>query len=378
MDLAIEKVAAFLVRSRRRRAPLCLVALAILLLPAWYSPGISAQNSLGARADATIKNFNHEAEFSGAVLIGQNGKVLFQKAYGSANREWNIPNTTQTRFRIASLTKQFTAAAILILQDQGRLKVSDAISRYLPNLPSEWQPITIHQLLTHTSGLPEYTSPPEIERTLNLTGATPQQLLNLVKQQPLIFTPGSRLHYCNTGYLLLGMIIEKVSGLDYPTFLNRNIFTPLQLNQTGYDIRSHILPERASGYWIRNGRVENAGYVDASIPFAAGGLYSTIGDLYKWNEALANGRLLSVESRRAMFTPYPEAELSGMHYGYGVVITEKFGQLRYYHGGGIHGFASAIERYPETNICVVVLSNEEEVKSWELAVRLAGLLLDKK
>jgi CubicO group peptidase (beta-lactamase class C family) len=351
------------------------LSLAIILLLAWNGPGVFAQDTLTRRADATVKNFKQGAEFSGAVLIGRDGKILFHKAYGSANREWNIPNTTQTRFRIASLTKQFTAAAILILQDQGRLKVGDAISRYLTDLPLEWQRITIHQLLTHTSGLPEYTSPPEIERTLNLTGATPQQLINLVKQQPMLFIPGSRLHYCNTGYLLLGMIIEKVSGLDYATFLKQNIFIPLQLNQTGFDVRAKILPERASGYWIRNGQVENAGYVDASIPFAAGGLYSTVGDLYKWNEALATGRLLSVESRRAMFTPYPEAELSGMHYGYGVVIAEKFGRLRYYHGGGIQGFASAIERYPESNLCVVVLSNEEEVKSWELAASLAGLLL---
>jgi len=350
--------------------------LAIVLLLTWACPAVFAQNPFTDRADATVRNFKQNTEFSGAVLIGRNGKILFQKAYGSANREWNIPNTTQTRFRIASLTKQFTAAAILILQDKGRLKVSDSIFRYLTELPPQCQQITIHQLLTHTSGLPEYTSPTEIEKTLNLTGATAQQLINLVKQQPMIFTPGTKLIYCNTGYLLLGMIIEKVSGLDYSMFLDRNIFVPLQLKNTGYDIRANILPGRASGYWMRNGRMENAGYVDASIPFAAGGLYSTVGDLYKWNEALANGSLLSDESRRAMFTPYPEAELSGMHYGYGVVISEKFGQLRYSHGGGIQGFASAIERYPRANICVVILANEDEVKSWELAGSLAGLLLN--
>lgn len=354
------------------------LSLAIVLLLTWNGPRLFAQETFTKRAEATIKNFKQNTEFSGAVLIGQNGKVLFEKAYGRANREWNIPNTTQTKFRIASLTKQFTAAAILILQDRGQLRVRDPISRYLADLPPEWQQITIHQLLTHTSGLPEYTSPPEIEKTFNLTGATPQQLVDLVKQQPLRFSPGTKLLYSNTGYLLLGMIIEKVSRQDYPTFLKQNIFIPLQLNQTGYDFRADILPERASGYRIRNGRVENAGYVDASIPFAAGGLYSTVSDLYKWNEALATGRLLSVESRRAMFTPYPEAELSGMHYGYGIVIAEKFGELRYYHGGGIQGFASAIERYPKSNICVVVLSNEEEVKSWELSVSLAGLLLAKR
>ena len=354
----------------------CGLAVVVFALTS-YGLSLLAQNNLSARADATIKNFKKDAEFSGAVLIGQNGKIVFQKAYGYANREWNIPNTTQTKFRIASLTKQFTAAAILILHDRGKLKVTDPISRYLPDLPAEWQRVTIHQLLTHTSGLPEYTSPPEIEKTLNLTGATPQQLIDLVRQQPMLFSPGTKFHYCNTGYLLLGMIIEKVSGLDYGAFLNRNIFVPLQLNNTGYDSRANILPERASGYWMRNGRVENAGYVDVSIPYAAGGLYSTVSDLFRWNEALATGRLLSVESQRAMFTPYPEAVLSGMHYGYGVVITERLGQPRYYHGGGIQGFATAIERYPKSNVCVVVLSNEEEVKSWELATSLADLLLSK-
>jgi CubicO group peptidase (beta-lactamase class C family) len=352
----------------------CLTAVVVL---AFHSPQLAAQTNLAAQADATVKTFKQDAEFSGVVLIARNGKILFEKAYGQANREWNIPNTTRTKFRIASLTKQFTAAAILLLQEKRKLRVSENISQYIDDLPSEWRQITIHQLLTHTSGLPEYTSPPEVEKVFNLTGATPEQLLNLVRQQPIKFAPGKKFLYCNTGYLLLGMIIKKVSGSDYPSFLKQNILSPLQLDDTGYDIRPEILPRRASGYWMKNGRLENAGYVDASVPFAAGGLYSTVEDLYKWNEALATGRLLSADSQRAMFTPYPEAELAGMHYGYGVVLTEKFGQPRYFHGGGIQGFASSIERYPQSNICIVVLSNEDEVKSWDLATRLAGLLLGK-
>jgi D-alanyl-D-alanine carboxypeptidase len=354
------------------------VALTALFLAMGLTrPTAIARNDFPARADALMNSLVGRDKFSGSVLVARNGKVLFEKGYGLANREWNVPNSPLTKFRIASLTKQFTAAAILLLQEQGRLKVTDAISSYVADLPPAWRQITIHQLLTHTSGLPEYTSPPEIEKTFNLTGASPEQLLSLVRSQPLIFAPGTKLVYCNTGYLLLGMIIERASGSDYASFLKQSIFTPLLLNDTGYDMRSQILPGRASGYRVKDGRLENAGYVDASVPFAAGGIYSTVRDLYQWNEALATGRLLSAESRRQMFTTYPEAAGYGAHYGYGVVITEKFGQPLYYHGGGINGFASAIQRYPKSNVCVVVLSNEEEIKSWDVATSLAGLLLEK-
>jgi D-alanyl-D-alanine carboxypeptidase len=356
----------------------CCVALTALLLTSGLArPEAAAKDDFQARADARMKSFVLRDKFSGSVLVARSGKVLFESGYGLANREWATPNSPLTKFRIASLTKQFTAAAILILQEQGKLKVTDTISGYVADLPPEWRPLTIHQLLTHTSGLPEYTGPPEVERTFNLTGASPEQLLNLVKQQPLNFAPGTKLVYCNTGYLLLGMVIEKASKSDYATFLKQSIFAPLRMNDTGYDVRSDILPGRASGYRIKDGKPENAGYVDASVPFAAGGLYSTVRDLYRWNEALATGHLLSADSRRQMFTTYPEAAGYGAHYGYGVVISEKFGQPLYYHGGGISGFASAIQRYPKSNVCVVVLSNEEEIKSWDVATSLAGLLLDK-
>jgi CubicO group peptidase (beta-lactamase class C family) len=349
--------------------------IALLLLVAIARQNATAQTDFYSRADSRIKEFVERDRFSGAVLIAQNGKVLFEKGYGFANREWHIPNSPLTKFRIASLTKQFTAAAILILQERAKLKVTDVVSLFVPELPVTWQRITLHQLLTHTSGLPEFTASPEIEKTLNLTGAPPRQLLNLVREKPLNFAPGEKMSYSNTGYVLLGMVIEKVSSLDYASFLRENIFAPLQMNDTGYDLRAAILSERASGYWVKQGKPENAGYVDASIPFAAGGLYSTVRDLYRWNEALVAGRFLSAESRKAMFAVYPESAGYGAHYGYGVVISEKFGQPLYYHGGGIQGFTSAIQRYPRANLCIVVLANEDEVKSWDIASSLAGLLL---
>lgn len=360
-----------------RRGSNCIAATVLTLIFGLSFLGSSAASDFPARADAQMRLFVRQNRFSGAVLIGQNGKVLFEKGYGLANREWSIPNSPRTKFRIASLTKQFTAAAILLLEEQGKLRVTDTVSRYVIDLPTEWQQITLHQLLTHTSGLPEYTAASEIERTINLTGASPQQLLNLVRNLPMYFTPGTKMTYSNTGYVLLGMVIEKASGANYSSFLRQNIFLPLQLNATGYDERSLILLERAGGYWIKDSNPENAGYVDASVPFAAGSLYSTVQDLYQWNEALAAGRLLSTHSRQKMFAIYPEAAGYGAHYGYGIVISEKFGQRLFYHGGGIQGFASAIQRYPASNLCVVVLSNEDSIKSWDVATSLAGLLIDK-
>jgi D-alanyl-D-alanine carboxypeptidase len=329
---------------------------------------------LSLKVERKIEAFVQRDHFCGAVLIGRNGKILFQKGYGLANAEWLIPNTPQTKFRIFSLTKQFTAAAILLLQEQGKLSVSDPVSRYISDLPDEWRKITLHQLLTHTSGLPEYTQSPEIN-SINLIGASPQQLIALVKSKPLQFTPGSKLAYSNTGYVLLGMIIEKVSGQSYSAFLKERIFASLHLNDTGYDEATTVIPERASGYQFKDGSILNAKYLDMTVPYAAGGLYSTVNDLFKWNEALAGEKFLSATSQKQMFAIYPEASGYGAHYGYGIVISEKFGQPLYYHGGGGNGFATAIQRYPKENICIVVLSNLESVKSWDVATEVAEVVL---
>ena len=348
--------------------------IALILSP--ITAPVFAQD-VAPRAEVYMREWVTREQFTGAVLIAKNGRILFERGYGLANREWATPNSPRTRFRIASLTKQFTAAAILLQQQRHQLSVQDRVSQYLANLPAAWQMITIHQLLTHTSGIANYTDSPEV-RKLDLLGSTPRQLIDLVKVLPLQFPPGTKMVYCNTGYVLLGMVIEKVSGLRYEDYLRRNIFEPLHLRDTGYDLAEHILAERAAGYMMKDGRWLNATRVDASVPFSAGGLYSTVEDLFKWNEALASDRLLSSDSRKQMFTVYPEAEgYGGQHYGYGIVITEKFGQSLWYHGGGISGFSSAIHRYPQSRITVVVIANSEGVKSWDVATGLAALLIGK-
>ena len=328
---------------------------------------------LFANEDTYIRSEATTHFFRGAVLVGIDGKIVFERAYGLGDEEWGANNTVHTKFRIASLTKQLTAACILLLQERGHLNVRDPISRYLSGLPAAWQAITIHQLLTHTSGIPNSTNASENAR-VDRTGATPQQLIELIVDKPLDFTPGTNWSYSNTGYILLGMIVEKTSGQSYADFLKANIFEPLGMSESGYDRARDILKQRASGYEIVEGHIANANFFDMSVPFSAGGIYSTVEDMYRWNEALAeNGKLLSADSLKQMFTEYPEATREGQHYGYGVVISRlKFGRLLYYHGGGIEGFSSSIQRYPKNRVCIVILSNFDSYKPWELGDHIAA------
>ena len=329
------------------------------------------------KEDAYIRSEAASHFFRGAVLVGIDGRIVFEKAYGLGDEEWGANNTVHTKFRIASLTKQFTASCILLLEERDRLNVHDPISRYLSGLPQAWQAITIHQLLTHTSGVPNSTNRTENAQR-DRTGATPQQMIALVADKPLDFSPGTNWNYSNTGYILLGMIVEKISGQSYADFLKTNILEPLGMTDSGYDRATEILKERASGYELVDGHMANADFVDMSVPFSAGGIYSTVEDMYRWNEALAeNGKLLAADSLKQMFTEYPEATHEGQHYGYGVVISRlKFGRLLYYHGGGVEGFSSSIQRYPDDRVCIVILSNFDSYKPWELGDHIASDLFN--
>jgi CubicO group peptidase (beta-lactamase class C family) len=327
-----------------------------------------------AREDAYIAEETVTHHFRGTVLVGIDGKIVFEKAYGPADQEWDVPNTPKAKFRIASLTKQFTAACVLILQERGLLHVQEPISKYLGDVPPAWKRVTIHQLLTHTAGLPNPDYSGKQYANIQRTGAVPKDLVALVGNQPLDFMPGTKWNYSNTGYILLGILVEKLSGQSYAEFLRSNIFQPLGMNDSGYDRETDILNGRASGYQIKDGHLANADFIDMSTPFSAGGIYSTVEDMFRWNEALAHpGKLLSADSLNQMFTEYPEAVHQGQHYGYGVVISrQKFGKLLYYHGGGVEGFSSSIQRYPEEGLCIVVLSNLATYNPWELGDHIAA------
>ena len=363
-----------LVTFQPRSSRIALRALILCgLISATSSFGQVARKKSLDREDAYIRSEVATHFFRGAVLVGIDGKIIFEKAYGLGDQEWGADNTVQTKFRIASLTKQFTAACILLLQERGRLNVHDPMSRYLSGLPVAWQAITVHQLLTHTSGIPNSTESSENTKS-DHTGTTPPQIIGPVVEKPLDFAPGTNWNYSNPGYVLLGMIIEKVSGQSYADFLKTNIFEPLGMKNSGYDRARDILTQRASGYQIVDGHIANADFFDMNLPFSAGGIYSTVEDMFRWNEALAeSGRLLSADSLKQMFTEYPEATHEGQHYGYGVVISRlKFGRLLYYHGGGVEGFSSSIQRYPNDRVCIVVLSNLDSYKPWELGDHIAS------
>lgn len=308
------------------------------------------QPDLNAKVDEYMNAFVKVKGVGGSVLIARGGKVLVQKGYGYANTESKAPNDPTLRYRIGSLTKQFTAAAILLLQEKGKLSVQDNACKYIDNCPDAWKPITIHQLLTHTAGLFNITTLPDwpVKKKEDLSTV---QVVDLVRQMPLRFAPGSDFEYSNTGYIVLGLIIEKASGKPYAEFMKANIFDPLKLADTGYDDGKQAGKNFASGYSKRGSDSVPADVINMKAPFSAGALYSTVGDLYRWSEALNSTNLLSQKSLDAMFKP----EKRNYAYGWGVGPVN--GRLAQSHTGGIDGFSSYIIRVPADNAVVVVLLN---------------------
>jgi CubicO group peptidase (beta-lactamase class C family) len=291
--------------------------------------------------------------FTGSVLISRDGKVIFSKGYGLANRELDVANTPQTKFRIGSITKQFTAAAILLLEERGKLGVQDPICKFFDKCPSAWSEVTIHHLLTHTGGIPSYTSSPDYLKKMMMP-ETVSSMIDRFKDKPLEFKSGEKMNYSNSGYFLLGHIIEKASGESYENFLRKNIFDPLKLSGSGYDHHSTILKNRATGYSRNPEGIINSLYLDMSQPYAAGSLYSTVDDLYAWNEALFSGKLLSAKSLEMMMTPPAKND-----YAYGLVINKLFGRKAVSHGGGINGFSTFLTRFPDEKVTVAVLRNAD-------------------
>ena len=314
---------------------------------------------------------------TGSVLLARGNTVLLSKGYGLADEENNIPNTPQTRFRIGSNTKQFTAMAILILQERGKLHVQDHLCLYITDCPQDWQTITLQQLLTHTSGIPDYINSPEFPPLIG-TPATPEQLIDRFKNEPLLFPPGTRWSYSNSGYTLLGYIIEKVSGETYARFLQENIFDPLQMHDTGYDTNNPQPPAHANGYLSPHVKPV---YLDMSEFYAAGALYSTVEDLYRWDRALLTDQLVSQKTIDAMFTPYipcPQggcALSSDVGYGYGWFIADESNHRLIYHWGRIDGFRTSNGFYPEDGVIVVLLSNLETTDVWGISDHLGRMLV---
>src|SRR5215207_9894140 len=285
--------------------------------------------------------------FNGTALVAENGNVIYKGGFGMANMEWGIPNTPETRFRLGSITKQFTATLILQLVEQGKLKLDGKITDYLPDYRQDvGAKVTVHHLLTHTSGIPSYTGQPGF---LENVSRNPYKAADFVKKYAsgdLEFEPGSKFSYNNSGYFLLGAIIERITGKPYEQVLKEKILDPAGMKNTGYDHHDTLIPKRAGGYAKTADGYTNALYLDMSIPYAAGSMYSTVEDLYLWDQALYTDKLISAQSKALMYKPF----LDNYAYGWGIrnasfklndqqvpVIT---------HGGGINGFTTTIVRFP--------------------------------
>lgn len=313
------------------------------------------------QAQTTIRGF------SGAVLVMKQDKVLLEKGYGLADREWNISNTAETKYRIGSVTKQFTAACILQLIEAGKLSVTDKLSKFFPDFP-KGDSVTIHMLLNHTSGIASYTDVKEFINVATLS-LSKDSMISFFKSKPYNFSPGTKWSYNNSGYFLLGCIIEKLSGLTYSDYLQKNIFDKLEMKNSGVDKLDSVLAMRARGYSRAGKKTINADYISMAWPFSAGVLYSTVGDLYKWDRALYGNKILSKESLQKMFTP------GKSNYGYGVIIDSLENHPRIWHNGGIPGFSTNFTRFINDDICTVVFSNNESNTDF-VAIALADILFD--
>ncbi|PIB92986.1 serine hydrolase [Caulobacter sp. FWC2] len=347
---------------------LALGAASLLLTSPALAAGQSCPADYAKQARALVDEQVKAGRFSGSVLVAKDGAPLLREGFGAADREWEIPNAPDTKFRLGSLTKQFTATAILQLAEAGKLSIDDPVSKFYADAPAAWSKITIKHLLNHTSGIPSYTGIPGFfENGSSKKPLKPAEIVKLTQDKPLEFEPGSKFAYDNTGYILLGVVIEKVSGQTYADYLSQHIFQPLGMKNTGYDVSAEILAKRASGYQPDKAAWRNADYLDMTLPYAAGSLYSTVDDLLIWNTALTDGKILSDASRKAAWTENLE------HYGFGWGIAMQDGHERVSHNGGINGFSTAMNRYPKDGLVTIVLSNFQAAPSTPMANNLAGL-----
>jgi CubicO group peptidase (beta-lactamase class C family) len=333
------------------------------------------------KADALFDGLIQTNDPGLAVLVAQNGKILIEKCYGLADVEHHLPVTAQTTFRIASITKQFTAAAILRLQEERKLSINDKLSQYIPDFP-RGNEVTLRELLNHTSGIHSYTREPDfMNRVTNATTTT--AIVEEIKKYPYDFDPGAKWDYDNSGYMLLGYIVEKVSGQSYAEFLRENFFQPLGMTNTGVYRANLELPHEALGYSLSKTGFKPALNWDMSWAGGAGALYSTVDDLYRWNEAIFNGRVLDAASLKAAFTPVKmnEDRENDLWNGYGLgwMVGHDRALREIWHDGGVDGFGSCLLRAPNAAFTAVVLANAEpgrpRANTTLLAHRLAEIFL---
>ena len=325
---------------------------------------------LPARLDSLMDAYAKVLGFNGTVFAATKGTVVFEKGYGYKNKSTNARNDSNTIFQIGSITKQFTSAIILQLLEQNKLSLQDSLTKYIPDYPNG-NKITIEHLLTHTAGVYNYTNDAVFMVNASTHPISRDSLINRFKYKPLDFQPGEKFNYSNSGYILLGYIIEKVTGQSYFEVVRQRIFQPLHMDHSGFDFTHLNSPDKAIGY-TSPASTTPANIVDSSVSFAAGAIYTTVGDLYKWDRALRAGRIISPASQERAYTPHLA------QYGYGWMIGTVDGKKVVEHGGGITGFVSEIRRLPEDETCIVVLDNQpNEANPSQIAQDIAATLIGK-
>lgn len=365
-----------LVYSIRSTGRLMLLAVIAVLVFSGVALGQGTNGQDKAAAIQQVLATAHKyRQFNGSALVAENGKVIYKGGFGMANMEWDIPNTPETKFRLGSITKQFTAMLILQLVEQGKIKIDGKLSDYLPDYRKDiGEKVTIHHLLTHTSGIPSYTGLPNFIENESRNPYKPDPFIKKFASGDLEFEPGTKYAYNNSGYFLLGAIIEKVTGKTYEQMLKQNILDPLGMKNTGYDLSEPLLQKRASGYTKTPDGYVNASYLDMTIPYAAGSMYSTVEDLYLWDQALYADKLITAQSKDLMYKPFLQ------NYAYGWIVTNAaFKQNEQpiqviTHGGGINGFATTIVRYPKEKHLVVILDNTMSPSLSRLSTTIGKIL----
>jgi len=353
----------------------------LLLTVFVFSSQIIIPQTKVEKIESLLNEYYKFKVFNGSILVAEGGKVIYKNGFGFANMEWNIPNTPDTKFRVGSVTKQFTAMLIMQLVEEGKLKLDVPITTYIPDYPKDkGDKITIHHLLTHTSGIPNYTSLPTLNDFMR-DPITPLDLVKIFWDLPLDFEPGEKFSYSNSGYIVLGYIIEKVTGESYEDVLKEKIFEPLGMKNSGYDHTEVIIPKRASGYDKVGTDYFNTSYLDMSVPYSAGSIYSTVEDLYLWDQALYTEKLLSKNYLDKMFIPYAKPPFAE-GYGYGWALDKKHidnidDSLNIIeHGGTINGFNSEILRITNSKDLIVLLNNTGVTKLNEISNKIIDILYD--
>ncbi|MEO8172496.1 MAG: serine hydrolase [Sediminibacterium sp.] len=333
-------------------------------------------SSLSTKFDKVLGEQFRPDEPGVAVLVSKNGQVIYKKATGMANIELNVPMQTDQIFRIGSITKQFTAVSILQLVEKGKLTLQDEITKFIPDYPTQNNTITIEHLLTHTSGIQDFTAIKGNEKR-NSIDYSPKENIDYFKNEPMRFATGTRHEYSNSNYVILGYIIEQLTGKTYGQYLEENIFKPLGMNNSSYASESRMIKNRAAGYTQGEKGIENASYINMGKPYAAGAILSTVMDLFTWNQAMQSNKLLKKESFARALTRYKLLDGTEVNYGYGWRMGYVLESPNTWHGGLVNGFFSMAMYLPKEDVYVVVLTNCDCKSPVSVTEKLAALAVGK-